>query len=125
MLSLGMISLALLPAHPGSFDIIWRLAICGIGFGFFQSPNLKLLMASAPPNRAGGASGVITVARLLGQTTGAALVALCFSLDSRHGPVLALGIGAAFAAFAAAASFSRLLVPAGGASVPLRSPRPG
>ena len=65
---------------------------------FFQSPNLRLLMASAPPNRAGGASGVVTVARLLGQTTGAALVALGFSLDTRHGPVLALGIGATFAA---------------------------
>ena len=110
-LSLGMVSLALLPDHPTNIDIIWRMAICGTGFGFFQSPNLKQLMASAPPNRAGGASGIITVARLMGQTTGAALVALCFFLDDHHGPVLALGLGAAFAGAASVASVSRLFVP--------------
>jgi DHA2 family multidrug resistance protein-like MFS transporter len=110
-LCVGMALLALLPAHPGSFDIVWRMAICGIGFGFFQSPNLKLLMASAPPNRAGGASGIVTVARLMGQTLGAALVALCFSLTVGHAPILALGLGAAFAGAASAASFARVLVP--------------
>jgi MFS transporter, DHA2 family, multidrug resistance protein len=112
-LCVGMALLALLPAHPSSFDIVWRMAICGIGFGFFQSPNLKLLMASAPPNRAGGASGIVTVARLMGQTLGAALVALCFSLSFTlgHAPILALGLGAAFAGAASAASFARVLVP--------------
>jgi DHA2 family multidrug resistance protein-like MFS transporter len=111
MLSLGMILLALLPKHPSSFDIVWRMAICGTGFGFFQSPNLKLLMASAPANRAGGASGIVTVARLLGQTIGAALVALCFSFAIRHAPILALALGAVFAGAASLASFGRLLVP--------------
>jgi len=112
-LSLGMVFLAVLPAHPRTFDIVWPMAICGVGFGFFQSPNLKLLMASAPAHRAGGASGVVTLARLTGQTTGAALVALCFSFAGRHGSVLALSLGAAFAALAAIASFSRLFVPSG------------
>jgi DHA2 family multidrug resistance protein-like MFS transporter len=110
-LSLGMISLAVLPAHPSTLNIVWRMAVCGAGFGFFQSPNLKILMASAPANRAGGASGVVTLARLTGQTTGAAMVALCFSLAGRHGSILGLGLGAAFAAVAALASFFRLLVP--------------
>jgi MFS transporter, DHA2 family, multidrug resistance protein len=106
-----MILLALLPKHPSSFDIVWRMAICGTGFGFFQSPNLKLLMASAPANRAGGASGIVTVARLLGQTIGAALVALCFSFAIRHAPILALALGAVFAGAASLASFGRMLVP--------------
>ncbi len=110
-LSLGMISLAVLPAHPSTLNIVWRMAVCGAGFGFFQSPNLKILMASAPANRAGGASGVVTLARLTGQTTGAAMVALCFSLAGRHGSILGLGLGAAFAAVAALASVFRLLVP--------------
>jgi MFS transporter, DHA2 family, multidrug resistance protein len=110
-LSVGMALLALLPAHPNSFEIVWRMAICGIGFGFFQSPNLKLLMASAPPNRAGGASGIVTVARLMGQTLGAALVALCFSFAVGHAPIVALALGAAFAGAASAASFARVLVP--------------
>ena len=76
----------------------------------FQAPNLKALMSSAPPDRAGGASGVIGVARLLGQTSGAALVALCFHLTGMQGAVLALELGAVSAGIASIASFSRLWV---------------
>ena len=64
-------------------------------------------MASAPSNRAGGASGIITVARLMGQTTGAALVAFASPWPSVS-PVLALALGAAFAGAASLASFARV-----------------
>ena len=108
ILVLGMVSLALLPADPHTLDIVLRMALCGAGFGFFQSPNLKALMSSAPPERSGGASGVIGMARLIGQTTGAALVALCFGLAGTQGAIWALALGAAFAAMASLASFARL-----------------
>lgn len=108
ILCLGMVSLALLPAEPQTLDIVLRMAVCGAGFGFFQSPNLRALMSSAPPERSGGASGVIGMARLLGQTTGAALVALCFGLAGVHGSTWALALGAAFAGLASVASFARL-----------------
>jgi DHA2 family multidrug resistance protein-like MFS transporter len=108
-LCLGMALLALLPAQPTVFDIGWRMAICGFGFGFFQSPNLKALMASAPAGRSGGASGIVATARLLGQSTGAALVALCFGLSSSNGAALALALGAGFAGTASIASFLRLV----------------
>ncbi len=108
ILCLGMVSLALLPAEPKTIDIVLRMAICGAGFGFFQSPNLRALMSSAPPERSGGASGVIGMARLLGQTTGAALVALCFGLAGVHGATWALALGAAFAGLASVASFARM-----------------
>ncbi|MFJ4292342.1 MFS transporter [Cupriavidus sp. NPDC089707] len=111
VLSAGMVSLALLPADPSALDIGIRMCICGAGFGFFQSPNLKALMASAPRERSGGASGVIATARLLGQATGAALVALCFGIGGTHGPALALALGAGFAAVAAVASWLRLVAP--------------
>ncbi|PCE22899.1 MFS transporter [Paraburkholderia acidicola] len=107
----GMVSLASLPPHPHVLDIAIRMSICGAGFGFFQSPNLKALMASAPPERSGGASGIIATARLLGQTTGAALVALSFSIAGRHGPTLALSAGAVFAGAASIASGLRLFAP--------------
>jgi len=107
----GMTLLALLPPHPSSWQIIWRMAICGAGFGFFQAPNLSMLMASAPAGRAGGASGVITIARLLGQTLGAGLVALSFYLYGAQGGVIALALGAGFASAAAAASLARRWVP--------------
>jgi DHA2 family multidrug resistance protein-like MFS transporter len=102
------VSLALLPDHPPVHVITLGMAICGVGFGFFQSPNLKALMASAPPARSGGASGVIATSRLLGQATGAALVALSFSVAGHHGPTLALTGGAIFAAAASIASGLRL-----------------
>jgi DHA2 family multidrug resistance protein-like MFS transporter len=108
-LCLGMALLALLPAQPTVLDIGWRMAICGFGFGFFQSPNLKALMASAPPGRSGGASGIVATARLLGQSTGAALVALCFGLSPGNGAALALALGAGFAGTASIASFLRLV----------------
>jgi len=109
VLCLGMALLAALPADPTVFDIGWRMAICGGGFGFFQSPNLKALMASAPPGRSGGASGIVATARLLGQSTGAALVALCFGISTTGGAALALALGAGFAGAASIASFLRLM----------------
>ena len=111
VLALGMASLALLPANPGVVDIVIRMAICGIGFGFFQTPNLKALLSSAPPERSGGASGTVAMSRLLGQTTGAALTALCFSLAGVRGAIDALWLGAGFAVFASVASVLRLRVP--------------
>jgi MFS transporter, DHA2 family, multidrug resistance protein len=108
ILSAGMASLALVPADPSVGALVLRMAVCGVGFGFFQSPNLRALMSSAPPERSGGASGVIAMARLIGQTTGAALVALCLGLGGLHGPVVALALGAGFAALAAVASIARL-----------------
>ncbi|MDE2147401.1 MAG: MFS transporter, partial [Burkholderiales bacterium] len=108
LLSAGMASLALLPAAPRVGDIVLRMALCGAGFGFFQSPNLRALMAAAPPERSGGASGMIGLARLTGQASGAAGVALCFGLAGSAGPHWALGAGAGCAALAAVASLARL-----------------
>ncbi|ALM86274.1 MFS transporter [Bordetella sp. N] len=108
VLALGMVTLALMPADAGVFDICWRMALCGAGFGFFQSPNVRALMTSAPPARSGGASGMVGTVRLLGQSTGAALVAACFHASTAQGALLALWLGAAFAALASAASFMRL-----------------
>jgi MFS transporter, DHA2 family, multidrug resistance protein len=110
LLGLGMALLAMLPANPSVADIVWRMMICGFGFGFFQTPNMKAIMSSAPLHRSGSASGIVATARLVGQTTGAALAALCFSLDGRHGAALALALGAGFAGVGAVMSFLRLTV---------------
>ena len=113
VLAIGMGALATLPIQAAPFDIAWRTALCGAGFGFFPAPNLKALMSSVPPRRSGSASGVIASARLLGQTVGAGLVALCFHV-SRWGahldaPRAALVLGAAFALAGSLASVMRLL----------------
>jgi len=109
MLSVGMAALATLGHGASAFDIGWRMALCGAGFGFFQSPNLKALMTSAPLARSGGASGIVAISRLLGQTLGASLVALCFHLSLGNGPLYALWLGCVFALVGAVASGLRLL----------------
>ena len=109
-LATGLLTLVWIPAGPGVFDIAWRMALCGIGFGFFQAPNLKAIMGSAPPERSGGASGVVATSRLVGQATGAALVAYCFTISATRGTTYALLLAAGFAALACIASFSRLVV---------------
>ncbi len=108
VLSVGLALIAGLPAHPGTTGIVWRMMICGAGFGFFQSPNLRAIMSSAPPERSGGASGIVATSRLVGQATGAALVAFCFGLSMEYGPSLALGLAAVFAGAGSVVSFSRL-----------------
>jgi DHA2 family multidrug resistance protein-like MFS transporter len=106
----GLVLLALLPAHPSRYAIAGRMMVCGFGFGLFQSPNIRALMASAPHTRSGGASGVVATSRLIGQAMGAALVAWCFGVAGRHGPHLALAGGTMFAAAGGIVSGLRLLV---------------
>jgi MFS transporter, DHA2 family, multidrug resistance protein len=111
ILAIGMVLLATLPASPAVADIVWRMLVCGAGFGFFQAPNLKALMSSAPPGRSGSASSIIATSRLTGQTFGAALTALCFGLaGSTEGATAALALGAAIAALGSVMSFLRLTV---------------
>jgi DHA2 family multidrug resistance protein-like MFS transporter len=113
VLATGLTLMAALPPDPSTANIVWRMMLCGAGFGFYQSPNLKAIMSSAPPERSGGASGIVATSRLVGQSTGAALVALCFGISALHGPALALTMGSVFAALASLASFSRLFATAG------------
>jgi DHA2 family multidrug resistance protein-like MFS transporter len=109
ILCAGMVSLAFMSASASAWQICFSMIICGLGFGFFQAPNQKALMTSAPRERASGASGTIATARLIGQATGAALVAFSFGISGEHGPVLALSIGAGFAAVGSIASGLRLV----------------
>jgi DHA2 family multidrug resistance protein-like MFS transporter len=102
----GVGLLALLPAAPGAADIVWRMALCGAGFGLFQSPNNRAIINAAPRERSGGASGMLGTARLFGQTTGAAFVALIFGLSA--GTTLVLAIASGIALVAALVSSLRL-----------------
>ncbi len=110
LLAVGLALLGLLPAHPADWDIAWRMALCGAGFGLFQSPNNRTMIAAAPRERSGAASGMLSVARLMGQSIGTALVALLLAQFGIAGAVTALFTGAAFAAVAAVFSLTRLAV---------------
>ena len=105
----GFVLLALLPADPAMTDVLWRVAVCGFGFGFFQSPNNRAIVTSAPRERSGGAGAIQGTSRLLGQSIGAALVALVFGASGgTHGATGAILVAAGFAGIGVLASLSRL-----------------
>jgi MFS transporter, DHA2 family, multidrug resistance protein len=118
----GLAALALLPALPGNADIAWRMALCGVGFGLFQSPNNHTIVTSTPPHRSGAGSGMLGTARLTGQSFGSVLLAIlfgAFGAHGVHGPSIALGTAAVFAAVAGIFSGMRLrtTAPGSGAAV--------
>ena len=80
LLHAGLLALAWLPAHPSAWALAWRLAVCGAGFGLFQSPNNHTIVTSAPPHRSGGAAGMLGTARLTGQSLGALLIGGLYGL---------------------------------------------
>jgi len=107
-MSAGLALLALFPEGGSAADFIWRMALCGLGFGFFQAPNNRTLMAAAPRPRSGAAGGMLATARLLGQTLGAAGVAILFRAYPGTGSNLILWCASAIALLAALISMSRL-----------------
>jgi len=111
VMATGLFALALLPHNPSDLDIIWRMVLCGAGFGLFQSPNNHTIISAAPRHRSGGASGMLGTARLLGQSSGAALVALMFNLFHQHGTHASLLLAGSFATLAAIVSSLRMSQP--------------
>lgn len=108
LMAVGLFALALLPPNPDNAQIIWRMALCGAGFGLFQSPNNHTIISSAPPGRSGGASGMLGTARLLGQSSGAAFVALLFNLFVHQGNYASLILAGIFSVLAAIVSGLRM-----------------
>jgi len=117
-MALGLTLLVLLPHDGGPADLIWRMALCGVGFGFFQAPNNRTLIGSSPRMRAGAAGGMLATARLLGQTLGAASVAILLRAFPDRGPNISLAVAAGIAFTAAAVSVSRL---SGNSNTPIPS----
>ncbi|MGH9717893.1 MAG: MFS transporter [Candidatus Acidiferrales bacterium] len=112
----GLLLLGFAPAHPTTLQIVWRAALGGAGFGLFGAPNNRALVANASRERAGGAGGVSTMSRLMGQAIGIAVVAVIFAITA-HGQVtlrnsmLALLCGAGFTVVAAAVCLGSIRTP--------------
>jgi DHA2 family multidrug resistance protein-like MFS transporter len=112
---IGLLCTAFIGPNTAPFDIAWRLMLCGIGFGIFQSPNNRSIQGSAPRNRSGGAQAIQGMARVVGQTVGAIIVAIVFATEGHRAgsgvtagaTVVTLTISAGVAFIAAAASFWR------------------
>jgi DHA2 family multidrug resistance protein-like MFS transporter len=80
VLTLGLGLYATLPANPTVLVIVGYGIVCGLGFGFFQSPNNRELIGSSPRSKSTSASGLLATIRVSGQTVGTALVAIVFGV---------------------------------------------
>ncbi|MDE6436109.1 MAG: hypothetical protein K2K69_01185 [Muribaculaceae bacterium] len=82
-----------------------------MGFGMFQTPNGIVMVMATPVNRSGGAGGMQSTARLVGQTLGATMISVVFGLAASEVSAvrLCLIIAAAFSACAGILSYTRTL----------------
>lgn len=99
----GVVLLATI--HTGDVsvpDIVWRMALCGVGFGMFQTPNNVVMVMATPVSRTGGAGGMQSTSRLVGQTLGATFVTLIFAISLPAVSVRVCLYSGAFMALAAA-----------------------
>ena len=108
VLAVGLGLMAQLPADASTLAILWRMALCGLGFGFFQAPNNRTMLGSAPRDRSGAAGGMLATSRLTGMTLGASIAALVFRVTPRDAEHLCLLIAVGIAVAGCAASLSRL-----------------
>lgn len=84
--AIGLILLARLPEHAQVWDIGLRSLLCGIGFGCFQSPNNREMLANASRANSGYASGMLAIMRTFGQCLGAAAVGVILSVYAQNNP---------------------------------------
>ena len=104
----GLILLAMLPATPAMWDICLRSLVCGIGFGCFQSPNNREMLANVSREYASYASGILSIARTFGQCLGAAVVGILLAVMSTEAVNIALWIAVAASVASVVFSLSRL-----------------
>ncbi len=72
MLLLGYLGAITLTEETTAFGYVLRLLPIGIGMGIFQSPNNSAIMGATPREQLGVVSGLLSITRTLGQTTGIA-----------------------------------------------------
>lgn len=116
----GLLLLLVTPvgSEASEWGIAWRMALCGCGFGIFQTPNSTVMISATPVSRSGAAGGFQSTARIGGQTFGATLVTLIFAwmakptdagsiANGAHGVHLCLIIALCCAIISCAFSLSR------------------
>jgi EmrB/QacA subfamily drug resistance transporter len=76
---LGLFLISLLNVQSTTWDIVWRLAVIGLGQGLFMSPNTRTMMGAASHDAQGEASGLLATGRVMGQSLSVALTGTVFA----------------------------------------------
>lgn len=108
LMALGLTGAAICPPTAGPTALVPFIALCGLGFGLFQTPNNRSMFLAAPAERSGAAGGMQGTARLTGQTAGAVVMTILFMTMSFHAaPRLGLAVAAALTLAAGLVSLLR------------------
>lgn len=75
----GFMLLTGITDHTTTLEYILRFLPIGIGMGIFQSPNNSAVMGSAPKERLGVASGLLSLTRVIGQMMGIAVLGAVYN----------------------------------------------
>jgi EmrB/QacA subfamily drug resistance transporter len=70
----GFYTLSTVTVQMTALGYVLRFLPVGIGLGTFQSPNNSAVMGAVPRERLGVASGLLSITRIVGQTTGIAVL---------------------------------------------------
>ncbi len=81
ILILGYMAVSTLNLTTSAWGYILRFVLVGIGVGIFQSPNNSAIMGAVPHSRLGVASGLLSITRTMGQTTGIALLGALWTIN--------------------------------------------
>ncbi|MBP2299717.1 MFS transporter [Azospirillum picis] len=131
LLAAGLALSAIWPLGRDPLPLLAFMVISGFGFGLFQTPNNRNMLLTVPKARSGAAGGMQGTARLVGQTAGAVIMTLLFSLVSSpvDAPRTGLAVAAALTLAGGLASLLRVparagaagLAAAGAADAPIRN----
>jgi len=109
LLATGLACAALMPFQGNLLPLVLFTILSGLGFGLFQVPNNQNMFMSAPRERRGAAGGMQGTARLSGQTTGAIIMTLLFTMAGvGSAPRIGLAVGAVLTLAAGLVSFIRV-----------------
>ncbi|MBP6876119.1 MAG: MFS transporter [Candidatus Eisenbacteria bacterium] len=78
--TIGLVLLVFLQPASSPVHVIVALAVLGIGFGLFSSPNTNAIMSAVAPPKYGFAAGMLATMRTVGQAMSMAIALLLFSL---------------------------------------------
>lgn len=76
---LGYLLVSGLTPQTPTLEYILRYLPIGLGMGIFQSPNNSAVMGSAPKDRLGVASGLLSLTRVIGQMAGIAVLGAIYN----------------------------------------------
>lgn len=96
-LVIGYLTTSTLNTETTTMGYLWRLLPVGIGMGIFQSPNNSAVMGTSPAEKLGVTSGLLSITRTLGQTTGIATLGALWAsrVMNYHGEIVSGGATAA------------------------------